>query len=60
MKIIKPGLSKEEREKATRLFYCDICLCLFEANKGEYSKYVNDDGDYYCTCPNCKSTAYEK
>lgn len=63
MKIIKPGLSKEELEaklKAVKRFQCTTCGCVFEADKGEYE--ADDDYCrvvYYCKCPNCETNAFE-
>lgn len=64
MKIIRPGLPKEELErrlKETKRFECEKCGCIFEADKGEYTHTTQyNETHYYCKCPNCKiHNAYE-
>lgn len=64
MKIIKQGKSKADVErmiKATKRFECELCGCIFEANKGEYKSYECEynEIDYYCICPNCETKANE-
>lgn len=63
MKIIKQGKSKAEVErmiKATKRFECDLCGCIFEADKTEYE--TEEDYiymTYHCKCPNCGDNAFE-
>ena len=57
MKVIKEGKSKDVYEKIirkTRIFTCNVCDCVFEADDVEYKyHYVMGDEWYTCDCPNC-------
>ena len=59
MRIIKPG----RINKRTKLFTCDNCGCVFEADENEYkycdystAMYYNSDAK--CKCPSCGNDAY--
>lgn len=52
MTIIKEG--DPYRCKALMRFECDICGCIFDANKDEYKTDTQyNDIFYYCKCPCC-------
>ena len=58
MRIIRPGA-----ELNLKIFECEVCGCLFEANRNEYELIFskNNDNDIYikCECSNCKVFANE-
>lgn len=58
MTILKPG-DPNVSNKPKR-FKCDVCGCVFDANKGEYRviQQYNDIG-YQCECPCCKEQVEE-
>lgn len=64
VRIIKPGKSKEELERAERapkIFSCRRCECVFEAAKSMYKtrQCGYNESEYVCDCPNCGAVAYE-
>lgn len=56
MKIIKHGVQKEDITK--RMFSCDSCGCLFNANRSEY-KLEEKRVCATCKCPECGNIARE-
>ena len=58
MKIIKPG--NIDKIKKMKMFNCDFCGCLFEADNTEYitnSQY--NETYYYVICPFCGRRVYK-
>lgn len=58
MKIIKPG--NIDKIKKIKMFNCDFCGCLFEADNTEYitnSQY--NETYYYAICPFCGRRVYK-
>lgn len=66
IRVIKPGKSKEELERAERapkVFKCLRCECVFEADKRVYTSRrcgPYNESEYVCDCPNCNAIAYEQ
>lgn len=46
--------------KETLRFDCPYCNCIFEADKGDYTKEGNNKNEFYayCICPTCSKTVY--
>lgn len=62
MNVIKGGDKElaERKIKKTKRFECEICGCIFEADKGEYkSSNCQWDFYYYAKCPCCGRNADE-
>lgn len=60
MKVIKPGLNLNSNE--TKRFECDLCGCVFEAEKGEYKAGFMQPGNelaFFALCPNCGKRSKE-
>lgn len=59
VKIIKPGNPDAPRLRRLKVFTCQECGCVFEADPGEYSaEQQYNDVDYYARCPCCGETTY--
>lgn len=58
MKVIKEG--NKDKLKHTKVFECQYCDCVFEANSNEYWGGGARDPDYYASCPCCHSGCSEK
>ena len=61
MKIIKEG--DLNRVKKIKRFECDVCGCIFEADKTEYKPtpglaQQRGEGSYRCTCPCCENEVW--
>lgn len=57
MKILKSG--DPRIALGIRIFDCDICGCVFEAERGEYDCGNQFEPSPWCTCPCCNQIAYE-
>lgn len=62
MTVIKEGDLDRAKQSIlkTRRFKCELCGCVFEANKGEYDSASQYNEIYYlCKCPCCGVNANE-
>lgn len=58
MKIIKPG--NIDKIKKIKMFHCDFCGCLFEADNTEYKTNSQYNETYYdVICPFCRRRVYK-
>lgn len=57
MEILKPGNKDlaEEKRRATRKFSCDLCGCVWTADREEYEVRASEfnETSAYCKCPCC-------
>ncbi|OQA51446.1 MAG: hypothetical protein BWY47_00091 [Bacteroidetes bacterium ADurb.Bin302] len=59
MNILRLGNPKAKKEDKIKRFECEICGCIWQANKNEYKEdWSKHSIPVYCKCPCCKTEVY--